>query len=172
MGLAGLVRRVVGLRVQRDRDVPEPRRARPCLPRGLDTALSAVTKWRRGPVASVSCPSRLGVSVLCAGHLESRLPTARSFGFCRLCWWALVSAPEFSSPLLARPPGPSSPQVRPFSGLGPSGRPVDSAAVAIAPRAVSLQILRLAAPPPRLYLPQGGRGVSPPPRRVCVCVCE
>lgn len=106
-----MVRRGVGLWVQRDRDVPEPRRARPCLSRVLDTALSAVTKWRREPVASVSCPSRLGVSVLCAGHLESRLPTARSFGFCRLCRWALVSAPEFSPPFLARPLGPSSPQV-------------------------------------------------------------
>ena len=111
MSPAGLVRRGVGLQVERDRDVPEPRRACPCLPRGLDTALSAVTKWRRGPVASVSRPSRLGVSVLCAGHLGSRLPTARSFGFCRLCRWVLVSAPEFSPPFLARPPGPSSPQV-------------------------------------------------------------
>lgn len=56
----------VGRRVGRDRDVPEPHRALPHLPRGLDAALSAVTKWRRGPIASGSPLSRLGVSVLCA----------------------------------------------------------------------------------------------------------
>lgn len=52
----------VGLRVGWDRGVPGPGQACPRLPRGLDTTLSAVTKWRRGPVASVSRPSRLGVS--------------------------------------------------------------------------------------------------------------
>ena len=46
--------------------MPEPHRARPHLSRGLDAALSAVTKWRRGSVASGSPRSRLGASVLCA----------------------------------------------------------------------------------------------------------
>ena len=168
MGPAGLVRRGVGLTVERDRDVPEPRRARPCLPRGLDTALSAVTKWRRGPVASVARPSRLGVSVLCAGHLGSRLPTARSFGFCPLCRWALISAPEFSPPFLARPPGPSSPRValsqasalqvdlrtRPLSPLSPLQFPCKHRGC---PHPA----------PPRLYLPQAGRGASPSLERGC-----
>lgn len=51
--------------------MPEPHRARPHLPRGLDAALSAVTKWRRGSVASGSPRSRLGASVLCAPGLAS-----------------------------------------------------------------------------------------------------
>lgn len=143
--------------------MPEPRRARPCLPRGLDTALSAVTKWRRRPVASVSRPSRLGVLVLCVGNLGSRLPAARSLGFCRLCPWALASAPEMSLPFLAQPPGFSTPQVAltqasalqvslltrlpsPLPYCFPRSFRADAAAVRINPR---------------FYLPQAGRGARP-----------
>lgn len=43
----------------------------------------AVTKWRRWPVSSGSCPLSLGASVLCVGTLASRLLAAGGVGLCR-----------------------------------------------------------------------------------------
>ncbi|KAJ8798154.1 hypothetical protein J1605_016787 [Eschrichtius robustus] len=112
------------------------------------------------PVASVSRSSRLGVSVLCAGNLGSRLPAARSLGFCRLCPWALASAPEFSLPFLAQPPGSSTPQV----GLSQSSALQVSVLTRLRsplPYCSSRSFRADAAAVrtiPRFYLPQAGRG--------------
>lgn len=78
----------------RDEDEPRPLRARPRLPQDLDIALSAVTKWRRGPVLSGSRPSSFGSSVLCACAFALWLSIARDFGFCRLCLRAPASGPR------------------------------------------------------------------------------
>lgn len=142
-------------RVGRDGDVPRPRRARPRLPRGLDTALSVVAKWRRGRVLSSSRPSSFGSSVLCACTLALWLSVARDFGFRRLCPRAAsgseVFSPTTSAPSLAFSDLAAS--GRPFSGFGPCEPSAGSAAVAIASPAPQ---------PPTLSVPVRCRSSSCP----------
>lgn len=140
----------------RDEDVPRPLQARPRLPQGRDTALSAVTKWRRGRVLSGSRPSSFGSSVLCACTFVLWLSVARDFGFCRLCPRAPASGPEVFSPTTSATSLDFSDLAasgRPFSGFGPSDPSAGSAAVAIASPVPQ---------PPTLSVPERCRSSSCP----------
>lgn len=119
-------------RVGRDGHAPGPSRARLRRPRGLDTALCAIPKWRRGPVASAPRSSRLGAPFLCAHKLMSQSLSLEALisaaGACGPWSGRLkaVSHRRLPGPASSDPDGPG----RRSSGLGPSDQSSGSAAVA------------------------------------------